>query len=191
MKLKQHIIVYGFPDELKDRQVVKKPTIFVVDEVGRFNVQSFEIAVLLTKLLDKHKISYVLLPCKGSIRIKKLLTGKQRISGRKQGKDIIYTINATTEKELKNKTDAALKELRLLGIKHNIVCKWFCNHNPLKSTKKTLEKTQAPTDNSTSKELKRLAIIIEDQQQDICDLKGKTLEKAKNEDRVVMSDILS
>lgn len=193
MKFKKHIIVYGFPDALKDDIVISKPVHLTIDGVGKINALSHMRIDLLVELLDKHKITYTLPPHERKVKIKTLLRGNKRpyVKGRLRNKDIIYTVNANTETELKNKTNATLKELSDLNVGHSEVCTWFCNTDTVESTKKTRKKKQIPTDSGTSKELKRLATIIEDQQQDICDLKGKTLEKAKCEDRAVMAEVLS
>lgn len=195
MKLKQHIRVNGYPDVLKHHIPIRKPTMININGIGKINALSHDRTDKLLNLLDKHNISYTLQEKTEMIRVKYLLPGDimGSVRGKVHGTDVIYTIEADDERELLDKTDAALSELKELNVEHEEVCKWFCmtgSAEPAKKTKKRRSK-RVPKKDIETEEIERLSSIVEGHQQEIAELKERPIKKAIIEDRAVMAGVLS
>ncbi len=193
MKQKQHIVVYGYPDILKDVIKRKTPTIVNIDGVGNVNALAYDRIGPLLDLLKKHDISYSIPSEAVMVRVKYLLGGDitKSVRGKLHGKDVIYTVEADNDREMLDKMDAAQLELDKMGVEYEKVCKWICDFNPPKPIKKTRKKTKKQLHNNTQgDELKRIASIVEEHQVELSELKGKQPHKIIKEDRSVMAGVL-
>ena len=193
MKQKQHIVVHGYPDILKDVIKREKSTIVNIDGVGNVNALAFNRIGPLLDLLDKHSISYSVPSEAVMVRVKYLLGGSiiKSVRGKLHGKDVVYTVEADNDREMFVKMDAAQLELDKMGVEYEKVCKWICEFPPPKPIKKTQNKTKKQSHNNTQgDELKRIASIVEEHQVELSELKGKKPHKIIKEDRSVMAGIL-
>ena len=192
MKQKQHIIVEGYPDVLKDKIPIHKPTIISIDGIGKINALSHKRTDMFLKLLDKHKIPYTIPKKSTMVRVKYLLSGgsiTKSVRGKVHGKDVVYTVEADSDRELFDRMDAAQLELNELGVKYEKVCRWLCESKPIKEEPKSRKKrTKRKTEPNT--ELKRPGAIVEDHQQEIADLQGNPHKKAIKDSKLVMGGIV-
>lgn len=152
MKQKQHIVVHGYPDILKDVIKRKTPTIVNIDGVGNVNALAYDRVGPFLDLLNEHDISYSIPNGAVMVRIKYLLSGNiiKSVRGKLHGKDVVYTIEADNDREMLDKMDAVQLELDKLGVEYDKVCKWICDFRPSEPIKKRRNKTKKQSHNNTT-----------------------------------------
>lgn len=147
-KYKQYIRVLGHPEKLLtnfDKTATTK-TIKIYGKAGSVLCTSQQVFEYIINLLNDKAADY-------NIETRKLkharpLGGSGRggrgavkgCRGKIQAKDIIYTIESESERDLLDKTDAVINQLNAMGIEYEEVCKWFCMKEPIKHK---VERSQA------------------------------------------------
>lgn len=198
MKFRQHIRVYGYPDALKVKIPIKQAAKLVLEGVGDVNLYSVEKFNKFKKLMDEHGIKYKDAPKDEMTRIRYLCMNApggigKSIRGRKYKGDILYTVEADDERELLDKRDAAIEELKTLKVHYEDVCKWVCETAPKLKTENMFKKgsqKKTPVLKEIAEEHKKLKNTVADIQEKIFDFDKKTLKKAAEEDIRVRKGIL-
>ena len=195
MKFRQHIRVYGFPDALKVKIKDNRRGRLSIEGVGELDIFSDEKADKLKSLLNKHKIPYKETPRKQQDRIRYLCMDQgvhKSIRGRKYKGDILYTVESDDERNLLDKRDAAIEELRALKVKYEDVCKWVCESAPKLDTQKHFNRRQnkTPAVKDIAEETRKIKNTVADLQEKISDFDKRALRRAAIDDERVKKGII-
>lgn len=195
LKQKQHIIVHGYPDVLKNK-IPRIPTSIDIDGVGVINPLTGKKTDALIAILNKHGVGYTRATSATMTRVKYLLSGggiTKSVRGKVHGKDVVYTVEADTDREMLDKVDAVQLELDGLGVDYVKVCKWYCETSAIKDQTKQPKKRRGrpPKKDKIEEKISKIEDKIMDIQQENADIKGNPHTRASREAENIMKGILN
>ncbi len=195
MKFRQHIRVFGYPDALKHVIPFSQPSKINIEGVGVVNLMSTIKGDKFRKILDEHDIKYTNESRTTVTRVRYISCGagkgvNQAIRGRLYRGDVLYTIESDDERDILDKTEFVLKELRDLHVEHEEVCKWFCSTPPKPKAIVRSKKSKSKEMNTILNEHKQLKNSVEDLKSKVFDLELKPLKRAAEDDMKVRKGIL-